>query len=419
MRYFLPVILVLLLLVGMSFGAGFGLYEFGARASTLGGAVVAQSYDASSVFYNPAGLAFLEGTHFYGGVTLLASFNKWVGPKPIYTDKAYDSESQIHTPIGIHFSHRYSEKWAIGFGLTNPFGLGLKWSDDFPGRFVSKDVDLKSFYFSPVVAYQVSPQFSIGLGVDLVYSTVTLTRNILYPEDSHPGTDVGEVTVEGNSKMSYGFVGSFMFRLDKFSLGFLYRHKVKNEFNGFAQFTINDAYYKTFLQEVAQLVDQKAGTEITYPSFLSVGAHYQISDKLGAEVDYMWYKWDVFKELTLDFEKIEDVTVREEYSNTSQVRVGIHYRLTDALEVRAGYIYDKTPQPIESMSPLLPDNDRNDYTLGIGYTMGKHIFDVGYMLVDFGERSTVENGVGKHFDGFNGTYASKANLFMFSYGYNF
>ena len=419
MRYFLPVILILLLTVGMSFGAGFGLYEFGARASTLGGAVVAQSYDASSVFYNPAGLVFQKGTQFYGGVTLITSTSKWVGPAPIYPDKVYDSESQIHTPIGIYFSHRYSEKWALGLGLTNPFGLGLKWSDDFPGRFISKDVDLKSFYFSPVVAYQLTPNLGLGFGVDFVYSVVSLTRNILYPEDSNPGTDVGEATIEGNSKMSYGFVASFLYRLNKFSLGFLYRHKVKNEFDGFAKFSINDTYYKTFLEEMAHTVDQKGGTEITYPGFLSVGAHYQINEKLGAEIDYMWYKWDVFKELTLDFEKIEDVTVREEYSNTSQLRVGIHYSLNDALEIRAGYIYDQTPQPIESMSPLLPDNDRNDYTLGIGYKMGKMKFDLGYMMVDFGERSTVVNGEGKHFDGFNGTYSSLAHLFMFSYGYNF
>jgi hypothetical protein len=41
------------------------------------------------------------------------------------------------------------------------------------------------------------------------------------------------------------------------------------------------------------------------------------------------------------------------------------------------------------------------------------------MLVDFGERSTVENGEGKNHDGFNGAYATIANLYMFSFGYHF
>jgi hypothetical protein len=41
------------------------------------------------------------------------------------------------------------------------------------------------------------------------------------------------------------------------------------------------------------------------------------------------------------------------------------------------------------------------------------------MLVDFGERSTVENGVGKNYDGFNGSYTSVANLLFFAVGYHF
>ena len=60
-----------LLLVGISLGGGFELYEFGAAVSGLSGAAVARAWDASTVFYNPAGVAFLEGTHFYGGATFI------------------------------------------------------------------------------------------------------------------------------------------------------------------------------------------------------------------------------------------------------------------------------------------------------------------------------------------------------------
>ena len=86
--------------------------------------------------------------------------------------------------------------------------------------------------------------------------------------------------------------------------------------------------------------------------------------------------------------------------------------------MRAGYIYDKTPQPIESVSPLLPDDTRNDYTVGIGYKNGNFRVDGGYMYVDIGERTTVEDGVGKNDNGFNGTYNSNANLYFISFGYS-
>ncbi len=429
MRNFFLVLFLLLFLTGVSYGAGFGLYEFRARASSLGGAVVAQSHDASSVFYNPAGLVWQQGTQFYGGVTLISAENKYIGPDitvvPNSSDKIWSAEEKIHTPLGIYLSHTFSEKWAVGFGVTNPFGLGLEWSKDFPGRFVSKNVDLKSYYFSPVVAFRPMENLSIGGGVDIVYSTVKLNRNILfsYPNDprSEPGVEVGEVTLEGNSGLAFGFSASLMYKMDKLSLGFLYRHSVKNEFKeGDANITLFDTPYQTFLTNQGLFVDQTASTEITYPAFLSVGAHYQITEKLGLEFDYMWYKWDVFDVLELKFDKPAlNTEVREEYSNSSQFRIGGHYNLLENLEVRLGYIYDQTPQPKESMSPLLPDNDRNDISVGLGYTMGSMKFDLGYMRVDFGERSTIENGEGKHFDNFNGTYTGLAHLFFISYGITF
>ena len=67
---------------------------------------------------------------------------------------------------------------------------------------------------------------------------------------------------------------------------------------------------------------------------------------------------------------------------------------------------------------MLPDNDRNDFSFGLGYTRNNMKFDVGYMVVLFGERSTVENGVGMNDNGFDGTYSSVANLFFISYGIN-
>jgi hypothetical protein len=51
--------------------------------------------------------------------------------------------------------------------------------------------------------------------------------------------------------------------------------------------------------------------------------------------------------------------------------------------------------------------------------MNKWQFDAGYMLVDFGERSTVEDGQGKNHDNFDGSYATIANLFFVSFGYHF
>ena len=407
----------------LAYGAGFGLGEFGGRAIGMGNAVTAQAYDASTLFYNPAGLGFLEGTNFYGGVTIIDPAANFVGAKPYFGDTVYDAKEQIFPPVGIFISHRFSEKIAAGISLTNPFGLGLAWEDNFPGSAISKDATLESYYITPVVSYKLMPELSFAVGPDLVITKLELKRNaLLFNTAPGTGTEVGQADLKGTSSIGVGFTAGLMYQKDRLGLGVMYRHSINNKVDdGDATFTFLDNLDASTLA-IAQgiLVDQKVSTEIDFPNYFVAGVHYMIMEKLGAEFDFAWYGWDVFKEISLKFKDDARLnqTLLENYENSIQLRVGAHYELTENFSLRAGYIYDKTPQPIESVSPLLPDDTRNDYTVGIGYKNGNFRVDGGYMYVDIGERTTVEDGVGKNDNGFNGTYNSNANLYFLSIGYS-
>jgi long-chain fatty acid transport protein len=426
MRKWMLILLMPLLAASSLLAGGFNIYEFGGRGSAMGGALVARAWDGSTIFYNPAGLAFLRGTQFYGGTTLIFPNTRFIGAFPIFSNEAHKTKYAYFTPLGVYFSHKFGEKLGAGIGVTNPFGLGVEWHDSFSGRAVSRNSQLQSFYISPVVAYQITPNLSIGGGPDIVIAKVTLEKGITMfdvPEE-WKGYEIGEVKMKGTSKVGIGFTASAMYRTEKLGLGFLYRHSIKNEFkDGDADFTL---YENLSVPNIAALIprdvlkDQKANTAIDFPNFLSAGVYYKFTKKLGVEADYMWFNWSVFKEIKLDFvdDKL-DQTITENYNDSWQFRLGAHYELTDALSLRAGYVYDKTPQPIESVSPLLPDNTRNDFSFGVGYNFGTFQLDLGYMIVDFDERSTVENGVGKNRDGFNGAYNSRADMIYGSFGINF
>jgi long-chain fatty acid transport protein len=416
-------ILLTFLMVSSAAAGGFGLYEFGAAASSMSGAAVARSWDASTIFYNPAGIAFLkDGSHYYGGVTFITATNKFTGADPVYSGEEHTTPDKLHNPIGFYFSHQFNETLYAGIGVTNPFGLGLGWEEDFPGRFIAYNTDLKSFYVSPVVAYKVSDEFSVSAGADIVFGSITLERYVKNLDDeSSNGVELAKSSIEGNSDLAVGFTASAMYRSENLGLGFLYRHSVDLTLeNADATFEILDTYAKA--AATALLKDQTVNSAITFPNVFSVGIYYKFLENFGAELDFMWYNWSVFDELVLEFEDTENlgtIVLPEDYENSIQFRLGMHYDFADNWQLRAGYIYDESPQPTHSVSPLLPDNDRNDVSLGLGYTAGNWQFDAGYMYVDFGERSTVENGVGQNPDGFDGTYASIANLFFFSFGYHF
>ena len=413
-------ILLSLLMIGVAGAGGFELYEFGAASSALSGAVVARAWDASTIFYNPSGIAFLkDGSHFYGNLTLITASNKFTGAEPLFAGEEHEAVSKLHTPIGIFFSHQFSDDIYAGIGVTNPFGLGLAWEEDFPGRSISLSSDLKSFYISPVVAYKVSDEISVSAGADIVFGMITLERYVrMFDSEGSPGIETAKTKIEGNSDLAFGFTASAMYKTENFGVGLLYRHSVENNLNDAdATFTFLDTYAKDVA--MANLKDQKVSSSLTFPNFISGGIYYKFLENLGAEIDVMWYGWSVYDKLVLDFTDLPTVEVLNNYEDSWQFRIGVHYDLSEAWQLRAGYIWDQTPQPVEAMSPQLPDNDRNDVSLGVGYRSGAWNFDAGYMIVDFGERSTVVDGVGQNHDGFNGTYASVANLLFFSFGYSF
>lgn len=422
MKKVLMMILVCLLPASMVMAAGFSIGEFGARSSTMGNAAIAQAYDASVLFYNPAGLGFLQGSQVYGGVSVIFSSAKFAGASPVFSDTVYDAKKQVFPPIGLYGTHRFSEKFSAGLSVTTPFGLGLAWEDDFPGRFISKDVTLETFYITPVVAYTINPNLSISAGLDVVMSNVNLQRNLLlFNSVPGTGTEVGEVELDGGGDPAVGFIGGIMYKNDKLGVGAMYRHKVTLKFNeASANFTVKDGIEPPGLAAVAEglFVDQKGSAEINIPNYFAVGIYYKILEQLGAEIAYAWYGWSTFEKIELKFEDERlNQTIPEEYKDEYQIRIGAHYDITPQFQLRAGYIYDRTPQPIQSVSPLLPDDTRGDYTFGIGYKTGKFQIDAGYMFVDIGKRSTVENGEGMNDNGFNGEYNSRADILMLSLGY--
>ncbi|MCB9068543.1 MAG: outer membrane protein transport protein [Calditrichae bacterium] len=189
-----------LLLSSSLMAGGFSIGEFGARSASMGNAVVAQAYDASTLFYNPAGLGFLKGTHFYGGITGIAAKSRFIGADPVFDQTIHKGKDQFFPPVGIHLTHQLTDKFAAGISLTNPFGLGVAWKDDFPGRFISKDVTLQTFYLTPVVSYRINENLSIGVGAQIIFSNVNLQRNILLFNTEGvggTGTEVGTVELDG------------------------------------------------------------------------------------------------------------------------------------------------------------------------------------------------------------------------------
>ncbi|HQU33710.1 MAG TPA: outer membrane protein transport protein, partial [Thermoanaerobaculaceae bacterium] len=87
-----------------------------------------------------------------------------------------------------------------------------------------------------------------------------------------------------------------------------------------------------------------------------------------------------------------------------------------SLAWQIGALYDKSPVPTISVSPLLPDADRRGASIGASFSLTpKTSLDVSYLYLKFKDRSTQ----GMNYDNYEGTYKTTANLFGFTVVHRF
>ena len=154
-----------LLAASSAFASGFMIPEQGAKASSMAGAFTAIADDPSAIFYNVAGIAQQRDLSATAGGTFITFQNSFFGdPNNEFTSGAtgrYDEHLFIVpnayavVPIG--------ENLTFGIGTFAGFGLRTDWEDPWVGRFISKDVNLKTASVEPALAWQTSDgRFAAG-----------------------------------------------------------------------------------------------------------------------------------------------------------------------------------------------------------------------------------------------------------------
>jgi len=392
--------LLVLIPLTAAFSGGFQLNEHGARAMGQGGAFAARASDLSAIYFNPAGLAYQNGVQVYVGVTLIMPKTSFFGPDQLNTNQETKMVSQTFNPINVYASCQITDDLVVGMGVNNPYGLGTEWPADWSGRFISTKVDLQTFFFTPTLAYKLSQKFSVGVGMNYATGKVTLKSVLSDPFDPH-----ANVSIEANGTGIGWNVGVKYQASDNLSIGVSYRSQVKIDANGTATFDPMRSVYPA----------GDVSSSLTLPATGFLGIAYTPMKSLTLEADYQYVGWSSYKELALTFKKDNSVEVSpKNYADTYILRVGGEYTAGD-WQLRAGYLYDHSPAPTAYVEPLLPDANRNEVSVGLGYNLTKNVsVDLAYMFIKFDQRKAVGTAIN-----FDGTYNSTANLFAVDFGYSF
>jgi len=419
-------------LTGLAAAAGFSIYEAGSRATALGCAFTATADDGSAMFYNPAGISFQQGTNLdvnFFGIAPKMKFSPAVTLSG--SEGADETINKTYLAPGTFYTSRFNEKTSFGVGVYAPFGLGVKWEDypNWVGRQVSYDVEIQTIYVTPAVSFQLADGLALAVGADVAVQHLALNKFTLHPT---LGVNALDTEISGTSDPDITPTFGLMYRPDdRLSFGIVHHMEKTLDYKDQDATLANalapgDDGYEWSSQLLFGLggSDQKVSAGFNLPSITSVGASYRFSDKVRAELDYVFFGWSHFDQLSLDFANDAlDQTIEFHYDDAWQIRFGLDYVVRpDELTLMAGYVYDTTPQPLEAVSPLLPDSDRNDISFGAVIKSGDYDVTFSYMAVIGDSRTTITpDGRPANPDPAYpvGTYSSTANIFGVGIGYHF
>ena len=370
----------LLLCAGASAASAnaFVLNDFSAKATGRGAAVAATSADGPSIVYNVAGIAGTQGTTFYVGGALIIPDGSF---KDVRTGMTTHTESPPAVIPGIFLTHRLLDKVVLGLGFHTPFGSRLLWGDDSPSLDEVREQVLRTYFITPSIGVDLGkqvPGLRIGAGVDLVPATVKLTQDIFF------GDATGSATLGGNAFGIGGRAGVTYTpaAAPRLSFGLSWRSKVKLDFEGDGDFDA-PAPYRPQLP-----IDGSIKTAITLPQSINAGMAVRPTDKLEVEANAQWIGWSSVDQLEITLPNDSVTLSPRNYEDRVTVRIGAEYKASDALSLRGGYIYDPTPIPSTTLTAALPDINRHDLTVGVGYRLGRFTGDLGFLWVMPGTKDT-------------------------------
>jgi long-chain fatty acid transport protein len=418
----ITIMMSMVLIAGQLFAGGFALTGVGSRATSMGGAFRGLSDDASAMFWNPAGLGFMNENSVSLGGTFIMPTATWdpsgtaVTSNPGYSAKEYEAEKSLRMFPNAFLTMTKNSRLKYGLGVYVPYGLGTTWNAyELPGApFVysagfPEDEMLSSIAvidIHPTVAYQLLPNLSIGAGLSAMYGTMDLAQV------KFPASPYAPLTSDlSGSGMGIGANMGIMFKPTWcMSIGLSGKLPSTIAMEGDAEVLLwmPAAADGTPAMKLGGTSDIDA--DLKLPAEIGIGFASTRIPNLTLTLDYAYTMWDRLDKVVVEMKdpivitstmSVSQSEIIFDWENTHRVSMGAEYRM-GMNKLRMGFFYDQTPIPEATQTPTLSDiSDKFSSNLGWGREFGKIGIEANAQWVMFSEREitdadiTANNAPGK------------------------
>ncbi len=351
--------------------------------------------DCSVVVNNPAAMLDLgDGRCVQADLNIINFSAKFRGGgadafgAPLRGDTGGDGGVTKPVPAS-YFTWRMNEDWALGAGLSAPFGFETGFRDGWVGRYEALDSKLQSIALTFSAAYRVSDQFSLGASLIAQRTNADLTQAVdfgtilagptngaLLPQEAD-----GFAGLKGDD-WGLGFQLAALFKpTDRDRIGFNFHSQINHTLEGTARF-----YVPQNIQPLlgGAFVNTPGKADYDTPWFVNASWWHTFNDRFSAGVSASFTHWSSFKVLDPVYANPAQAPFARpqtfDWEDTWFFSVGGDYRLNDQWTLRAGIAYDNTPTIDATRTPRVPDGSRTWLAIGVGYQYTEALkFDAGFV----------------------------------------
>lgn len=353
---------------GSACAAGFQLWEqnaSGIATSYAGSAAIADN--ASTIFFNPAGMTQLSGLHVSAGVSAVRPSFKFRNEgssgspaiQPLMTGgNGGDAGGWSGLP-NAYLAWQIAPDWSLGLGISSPFGLFTKYDDsNWIGRFHSLKAEIQTVNINPAVAYRLSDKVSLGFGLDYQRIDAEMTNAV-------PGANLYS-RLKGDDA-TWGWNAGALFTLSPaMRVGVSYRSSIKHRLEGNADTALGSTPVRA---------------DLKLPDTFILSVWQQVSDRWEAMGDLSYTNWSTVDRLDI-INRTTGAQYGSEpfgYRDSWRFAWGAAYKVNDAWKSKFGIAYDRTPTTNGDRSARVPDNNRIWLSVGGQWKPSKDTaVDFGY-----------------------------------------
>ena len=360
--------LLLLACSGVASASGFQSFE--QNASGIGNAYsgsAAVADNASTIFFNPAGMTQLQAHEISGGLTAVDSSVRFndkgssVGALA-GTGDGGDAGNWLLVPNG-YLSWALNKDWYVGIGIGRPFGVKNEYNDSWLGAAQATLFEIKTVNINPSVAYRVNDKVSLGFGLNWQRAELDYQHH-----QSTASTAPWKLTLDDDS---WGWNAGALFTISPSTkVGVSYRSAIKYDLTG----------------KIASTTPGNAKASLKLPGTFILSVSQKLSDKWEMLGDASWTGWNSISNVNiLRSSGALEQSLNTDFRNTWRVALGANYKFNDAWKLKYGVAYDQTPvQRAANRQAFLPDNDRFWLSIGAQWAPSKtSALDLGlsYIIV--------------------------------------